>query len=217
MSAKDILFGKKKNPREMMREYKRGIERTVRDLDREREKLQMQEKKLIADMKRLAKQNQIDAVKIMAKDLVRTRKYVAKFYKMKAQLQAVSLQLQTVSSTQAMVEAMKGTTKAMMVMNRQMNLPAMQGIMQEFMKQNEIMEMKEEVMNDTIDQVMEDDTDANEENALVSQVLDEIGLNLKGQLGETPANKVAVEPEPQAAAENADSELQARLDSLRKT
>lgn len=213
MSAKDLLFGKKKNPREIMREYKRSIERTVRDLDRERERMQLQEKKLVGDMKRLAKQNQMDAVKIMARDLVRTRKYVAKFFKMKAQLQAVSLQLQTVSSTQAMTEAMRGTAKAMMTMNRQINLPAMQGIMQEFMKQSEIMEMKEEFVNDAIDQVMEDD--AVEEDALVSQVLDEIGLNLKGQLGETPATNVA-EPEAEAT-EVADTDLQARLDSLRKT
>lgn len=175
--------------------------------------MQLQEKKLVGDMKRLAKQNQMDAVKIMARDLVRTRKYVAKFFKMKAQLQAVSLQLQTVSSTQAMTEAMRGTAKAMMTMNRQINLPAMQGIMQEFMKQSEIMEMKEEFVNDAIDQVMEDD--AVEEDALVSQVLDEIGLNLKGQLGETPATNVA-EPEAEAT-EVADTDLQARLDSLRKT
>lgn len=215
MSAKEILFGKKKTPREIMREHKRSIERTIRDLDRERERLQMQEKKLIADMKRLAKQNQMDAVKIMAKDLVRTRKYVSKFFKMKAQLQAVSLQLQTVASTQAMTEAMKGTTRAMMVMNKQIDLPAMRAIMQEFMKQNEIMDMKEEFMNDTVDQIMEDETDTLEEDALVSQVLDEIGLNLKGQLGETPSSRVAM-PEAEAN-ESVDSELQARLDSLRKT
>lgn len=40
-----------------------------------------------------------------------------------------------------MGEAMKGVTKAMGQMNRQMNLPALQKIMQEFEKQNEKMEM----------------------------------------------------------------------------
>ena len=35
-----------------------------------------------------------DAVKIMAKDLVRTRRYVKKFILMKANLQAVSLKIQ---------------------------------------------------------------------------------------------------------------------------
>lgn len=39
----------------------------MRDLDRERMKMEQQEKKVIADIKKLAKDNQMDAVKIMAK------------------------------------------------------------------------------------------------------------------------------------------------------
>ena len=45
---------------------------------------------------------------------------------------------------------LKGVTKAMMSMNRQMKLPQIQQIMQEFEKQSEIMDMKEEMMNDVI-------------------------------------------------------------------
>ena len=47
----------------------------------------------------------------MAKDLVRTRRYITKFYGMKTQLQAVSLRIQTLRSNQQMAEAMKGATK----------------------------------------------------------------------------------------------------------
>ena len=39
-----------------------------------------------------------------------------------------------------------------MNMNRQMKLPEIQKIMQEFEKQSEIMDMKEEMMNDVIGQ-----------------------------------------------------------------
>ena len=60
-----------------------------------------------------------DAVKIMAKDLVRTRRYVKKFMLMKANIQAVSLKIQTLRSTAAMANAMKGVTKAMGQMNKQ--------------------------------------------------------------------------------------------------
>jgi charged multivesicular body protein 2A len=59
-----------------------------------------------------------DAVKIMAKDLVRTRRYVKKFMLMKANIQAVSLKIQTLRSQNAMAQAMKGVTKAMQNMNR---------------------------------------------------------------------------------------------------
>lgn len=55
----------------------------------------------------------------MAKDLVRTRRYVKKFIMMKANIQAVSLKIQTLKSNNSMAQAMKGVTKAMATMNRQ--------------------------------------------------------------------------------------------------
>lgn len=61
-------------------------------------------------------------MKIMAKDLVRTRRYIKKFMIMKANIQAVSLKLQTLKSTDAMAQAMKGVTKAMAVMNKQVGI-----------------------------------------------------------------------------------------------
>lgn len=60
-----------------------------------------------------------DAVRIMAKDLVRTRRYVRKFVLMRANIQAVSLKIQTLKSNNSMAQAMKGVTKAMGTMNRQ--------------------------------------------------------------------------------------------------
>lgn len=47
----------------------------------------------------------------MAKDLVRTRRYVQKFYQMRTQLQAVELRIQTLRSNQQMADAMRGATR----------------------------------------------------------------------------------------------------------
>lgn len=71
-----------------------------------------------------------DAVKIMAKDLVRTRRYVRKFMLMKANIQAVSLKIQTLKSQSSMAQAMRGVTRAMASMNRQLNVPQIQKILQ---------------------------------------------------------------------------------------
>ena len=60
-----------------------------------------------------------DAVKIMAKDLVRTRRYVKKFISLRANIQAVSLKIQTLKANNTMAQAMKGVTKAMATMNKQ--------------------------------------------------------------------------------------------------
>lgn len=216
----------------------------MRDLDRERSKMEQQEKKVIADIKKLAKDNQMDAVKIMAKDLVRTRRQVRKFMLMKANIQAVSLKIQTLKSQNTMAQAMKGVSKAMSNMNRQLNLPQIQQILHEFEKQSEIMDMKEEMINDVIDDAMEDEGDEEESDAVVAQVLDELGLQLNDQLSGLPqaSNSLAVSglKQPQVAAvgiggggnggtgggvssppaagvsPDADDELQKRLDNLRR-
>ena len=49
--------------------------------------------KLIADIKQMAKQGQINSCKIMAKDLVRTRAYIKKMHKMKSHMEAISLMM----------------------------------------------------------------------------------------------------------------------------
>jgi charged multivesicular body protein 2A len=62
----------------------------------------------MGEIRKMARTGQQGAIRIMAQDLVRTRRYSTKFYRMKAQIQGVSLQLQTMQSTSAMTDSMKG-------------------------------------------------------------------------------------------------------------
>jgi charged multivesicular body protein 2A len=232
-------------PAERLRKHQRALEKTQRELDRERTKLENQEKKLVQEIKKNAKNGQMGAVKVQAKDLVRTRRYIQKFYQMRTQLQAISLRIQTVRSNEQMMQSMKGATKLLGSMNKQMNLPALQRIAMEFEKENDIMDQRQEMMDDAIDDVtgLEDEEEGEE---VVNQVLDEIGVDLgqsvsfhgsRGwsihmaneglQLGETPqglqSQKVQEGKVAQAvggggggAGDAGDDDLQARLDSLRR-
>ena len=103
-------FGKKKTLKEIMRENKRTINRAIRELDREKMNLEKQEKKIIAELKKNAAANQMGAVKVLAKDLVRTRTYVTKFIEFRSHLQGVALKLEVVRSHEAMASAMKVIT-----------------------------------------------------------------------------------------------------------
>ena len=60
----------------------------------------------------------MDAVKIMAKDLVRTRAFIKKFILMKANIQGISLKIQTLKSQAAMATAMKGVCMASIILSR---------------------------------------------------------------------------------------------------
>ncbi|KIY51140.1 Snf7-domain-containing protein [Fistulina hepatica ATCC 64428] len=242
MNVIEMLFGRTVTPAERLRQHQRALTKAQRELDRERTKLEASEKKLIADIKKSAKAGQMNACKVMAKDLVRTRRYSQKFYQMRTQLQAVSLRIQTLRSNQQMADAMRGATRAMGAMNRGMNLPAIQRIMNEFEKESSMMDMKEEMMSDAIDDVMEDEEDEEEEgDKILKEVLEEIGVNLSQQLTDAPtgvavSSPMAASRQPVALGEssghqaaggfNVDSgggstaadedALQARLDALRK-
>ena len=129
----ETLFGRTVTPQERLRQHHRALTKAQRELDRERCKLEQSEKKLITDIRKSAKSGQIvrspalplhypakwanpgrraqNACKVMAKDLVRTRRYVQKFYQMRTQLQAVALRIQTLRSNQQMADAMRGATR----------------------------------------------------------------------------------------------------------
>ena len=96
---------------------------------------------------------------------------------MRTQLQAVSLRIQTVRSNEQMMQSMKGATQLLGSMNRSMNLPALQRIAMEFERENDIMDQREEMMTDAIDEVSGLD-DEEETDGVLNQVLDEIGVDL---------------------------------------
>ena len=142
------------------------------------------------------------------------------------------------------MQSMKGATTLLGSMNRSMNLPALQRIAMEFEKENDVMDQRQEMMDDAIDDVtgLEDEAEGEE---VVKEVLDEIGVDLgqavcrppcvvwicqpavrpltgpPEQLGETPSGiqKAAVAEDPVAEAVGGgdpDDDLQARMNNLRR-
>jgi len=206
---------------EELKLHKRSLQRAIRELDREKMRLGNQEKKTIVEMKKLAKQNQVSSVKILAKDLLRCRKFQSRFLEMKAQLTGVQLQLQTMKSSQAMADAMKGTTKIMIRMNQQTDVKEVTKIMQEFMTENERQKLTQEALSEAVDETMEDDEV--EEEAVVAQVLDEIGIQLNGELKDVKTNDIknnAIGSQPVPAQEAGfqaeEDHLEARLNALKR-
>ena len=180
----------------------------------------------------------------MARDLVRTRRNIHKFYQMSTQLQAVALRMQTLRSTQQMSEAMRGATRvryrsnqALGSMNRSTNIIAVQRILSDFERESSTMDMKDEIMGDAMDGALEEEDGAvgegEESDAILKEVLDEIGVDLgqqvrlSDQLASAPSSepvsaapaRVAISegaPTPRPGSDATDDDLQARLANLRK-
>ncbi|KAJ3344539.1 hypothetical protein HDU83_005101 [Entophlyctis luteolus] len=105
------------------------------------------------------------------------------------------------SWNQAMADAMRSVTKAMMSMNKSVNLPELTKIMMDFERESDVMDMKEEMMNDAIDDNIREEDDEAESDEIVNQILDEIGVNVNQAVEE-------------ALLAGSDSALQERLNNL---
>ncbi|AET38175.1 ESCRT-III subunit protein DID4 Ecym_2446 [Eremothecium cymbalariae DBVPG len=234
MNLFEWAFGKSLTPQERLKKNQTALERTQRELEREKRKLETQEKKLVQDIRKSAKNGQINAAKIQAKDLVRTKRYIEKFNSMRTQLQAISLRIQAVRSSDQMAISMREATGLLAGMNRSMNLPQLQRISMEFERQSGLMDQRQEFMDDAIDDAMADDLDEDEEaEQIINKVLDEIGVDLNTKLENVPqgllsdsgapASKIAM-TEPISTSDNGymvpstntDDELQARLANLKR-
>jgi charged multivesicular body protein 2A len=106
-------------------------------------------------------------------------------------------------------------------------VPAINKMMVEFERENMKSEMMQEMMGDAIDDVMDQEGNADEEDKIVSQVLDEIGVSFGEEVPDAPSlgtglkqsSNTEKERIPEAAGGGNDTalnDLEARLNNLKQ-
>ena len=78
------------------------------------------------EMKRLAKQGQMESVRHLAKDIVRMKKSESQFIKMKAELRSLSMQMETMSATSQLQTSIRTVSRMMGMISNQIKLPELQ-------------------------------------------------------------------------------------------
>uniref|UniRef100_A0A0D3FLM4 Charged multivesicular body protein 2a n=2 Tax=Oryza TaxID=4527 RepID=A0A0D3FLM4_9ORYZ len=193
----DVYTGKIKNSTEALRTSKREMSVATRGVEREIGSLQMEEKKLVAEIKKTAKTGN-----------------------------------EAMYAGTSISAGMKGASKAMAAMNKQMEPTKQIKVMREFQKQSNQLDMTLEMMSDAIDETLDKDEAEEETEELTNQVLDEIGVDVASQLSSAPKGRIAASNrkaesnqarnaapprnnvEPESSAEVDD--LERRLASLRR-
>ena len=66
---------------------------------------------------------------------------------------------------------MKGVTKALISMNKGMDLGGLQKVMTDFMRENEKSEITQEALAEALDDAMEEEGSSEQEESIVNQVL----------------------------------------------
>ncbi|XP_020204592.1 vacuolar protein sorting-associated protein 2 homolog 2 [Cajanus cajan] len=215
------IFKKKTSPKEALRSSKREMAVATRGIEREIASLQMEEKKLVAEIKREAKTGNEAATRILARQLVRLRQQITNLQGSRAQIRGVATHTQALYASTSISTGMKGATKAMVAMNKQMAPAKQVKVIKEFQKQSAQLDMTIEMMSESIDETLDKDEAEEETEELTNQVLDEIGVDIASQLSSAPKGRIAsrntenvAAPRPQESQDVED--LEKRLASLRR-
>ncbi|XP_026441037.1 vacuolar protein sorting-associated protein 2 homolog 2-like [Papaver somniferum] len=218
------IFKKKTAPKEALRESKREMSTATRGIEREIGSLQLEERKLVNEIKKTAKSGNEAATRILARQLVRLRQQITNLQGSRAQIRGVATHTQAMYASTAISTGMKGATKAMTAMNRQMAPTKQAKVIKEFQKQSSQMDMTIEMLSESIDETLDKDEAEEETEELTNQVLDEIGVDIASQLSSAPKGRIASKkvenavPIPRPAAEPSSDvdDLEKRLASLRR-
>ncbi|KAM1917436.1 hypothetical protein ACFX13_037038 [Malus domestica] len=211
------IFKKKTSPKEALRESKREMSVATRGIEREIASLQLEERKLVAEIKKTAKTgNEASlffclsylfraATKILARQLVRLRQQITNLQGSRAQIRGVGTHTQALYASTSISTGMKGATKAMVAMNKQMAPAKQVKVIREFQKNAAQMDMTIEMMSESIDETLDKDEAEEETEELTHQVLDEIGVDIASQLSSAPKGRIASRNTVNVAPRNAEN------------
>jgi charged multivesicular body protein 2B len=172
------MFGKKPTVVEQTKAHGRELKRTDRELVRDRHKIDAEEQRLVNEIRKNAASGNKKAVEILAKQLVKVRNQKAQSIQASGHIQSLATQSTMMASNVRMANAMDTTAKTMAKMNKVMNPEQMSKTTQQFVQEHTKLEITDEMIGETLEAALGQEGDEEEEDAIVNQVLDEIGISL---------------------------------------
>lgn len=190
-------LGKKQAPpmstKDQLRGQQKAIRGAQRQLTKDQQQLERQEKQLEAEIKRAAKQGNKQLLNILAKQLVALRKQKTRSMVVNSKVTGIGHQLKVAQTTSTMAGAIGASTRAMATVNAAINPQQLQQTLQTFERETTKMDMAGEMMDDTLDDILAGSDEEEESEQLVSQVLDEIGLDTTSKLAPIPVRRQELE------------------------
>ena len=212
------LFKKQVSPRDAARsikkETRRGIRSNQRDLDREVRELDREEQKIKTELKRRARTASSPndpGLKALAKQLVQIRQNRDKLFATRSQVGAMGIHATTMGAQMSAASAMGTMTKTLQNANAQMDMKKTMQMLTMFQKENELINTKEELMDDMLADAFDTEEVEEEAQAVTNQVLAELGVELDSKMVGLDAPNANPATEGQSAAL---PDLQSRLNAL---
>ncbi|KAG9305552.1 hypothetical protein G9A89_003615 [Geosiphon pyriformis] len=214
MDSVQKFFGKKANPEEMVRKWRQNIRAQERALDRQLRGMDLEEQKVKRNLKQLAKKKDVKNAKVLAKELVRSRRQKDRIYTSKAQMNSIVMQLQHQLATVKVSGSLQKSTEVMKMVNTLIKLPEISKAMQELSMEMTKAGIIEEMIEDTMESLEESDVEEEAEEE-VNRVLFELTDGKLGEAGEVGAPLESKQQEEELEDEEPElDEMQARLQRI---
>ncbi|KAF1374871.1 charged multivesicular body protein 3 [Sander lucioperca] len=217
------LFGRttERPPKEMVNEWSQKIRKEMRVIDRQIRDIQREEEKVKRSIKDAAKRGQKDVCVVLAKEMIQSKRAVTKLYASKAHMNSVQLSMKNQLSVLRVAGAMQKSTEVMKAMQNLVKIPEIQATMRELSKEM----MKAGIIEEMLEDTFESMEDGEEMEEAAEEEVDKILFEITaGALGKAPSKVTDALPEikPAAAAAASDDEseedieaMQSRLAALR--
>ncbi|KAH6914854.1 vacuolar sorting protein Vps24 [Coprinopsis sp. MPI-PUGE-AT-0042] len=179
-SINRFLYGP--TPEEKVRAWQAKLRTEQRQLDKEMRQLDLATSKVQQDVKRLATKGDTKNARILAKEVVRSKKQKDRLSVSKARLGSINNQLQQQHAMMKVTGTLQKSTEIMKLSNALVKLPQISATMREMSMEMTKAGIMEEMLEDTLE--MDDDEELEEEaDAEVDKVLFELTNGKLGQAG----------------------------------
>ncbi|TRY50367.1 Snf7 [Cryptosporidium tyzzeri] len=168
------IWGSKVDIKDEVNKNKRAVSKAIREVDREIQKLEQEEAKLMRELRIAVEKGYTESAKIFSRDILKLRKQMERLSLARSQLMGAELRLTSVKSQLQVNSAISDLNSIMGRVNDSTEISRIQGILKNFARESDKMDVKGEIINDSIDVAMGNESQPEEEEALVNKIYMEV-------------------------------------------
>ena len=172
-----------------------------RRLERSKRKLENQHRQTEKKVRQAIQKGDMDSARMYAKDVVRSKKWALGYQSLVSKIDGLIFKLERADAIQSIAGEMKGVAGALREANMQLNLPEIDAVVNDMNSALEGIEDKSEIMEDSVDQIFDMDTNEAEVDSLLQEYGADVGISVSSEL-----------PTPSSTT----SELEKEIEELRK-
>ncbi|OLS27395.1 MAG: hypothetical protein HeimC2_12350 [Candidatus Heimdallarchaeota archaeon LC_2] len=169
--------GKKSN-----REHLINLKMVNRRLNKSMKKLENTERQTERKIRQAIQKGDMQAARMYAQDTVRSRKWARGYQSLISKIDGLLFKLERADAVQSIAGEMKGVAKTLINANQSLNLPEIDHLVGDMQRALDGIEETSEIMEDSMDNLFEGDTDELEIDSLLTEYGVEVGLTASAGL-----------------------------------